>query len=109
MQQSLTPAVGTTPAVPGTTLLTTDSFGGQNIFNGVDLGFRTEWFYQAFSLETYGKVAVGVLNRTSNIFGEQVTTAPGTPTTTLGGGLLALSSNMARIPATPTLRFPKSA
>ena len=81
------------PFAAGTSLTITDDFGARNIFNGVDLGVRGELDYEAFSLAAYGKVAVGVLERTAVISGSQVTSVPGTAAVTNAGGMLALASN----------------
>ena len=82
------------PFAAGTSLTTADDFGARNIFHGVDLGVRGEVDYEALSLAAYGKVAVGVLERTAVIAGSQVTSVPGAAAVTSMGGMLALANNI---------------
>ncbi len=90
------------PFAAGTTLTSRDDFATMNIFNGVDLGFRTEFHYDAWSLELLGKVAAGSLSRTVSTLGTQQVSVPGAAPVTSQGGLLALSSNIGTV-ATHTL------
>src|SRR5262249_45724021 len=59
--------------VPGTQVVTVDNFNTRNVFNGADLGFRTQLFWQSFSVDLLTKLAVGRLQRTIDIQGNQVT------------------------------------
>lgn len=92
IQQTTIPTSGV--FVPGTTIGADDQFTTRNTFNGLDLGGRVEFAYDALSLEVVGKVAVGYLNRHSNINGSQVVSVPGTPSVFRRGGFLALGSNI---------------
>ena len=97
------------PFVAGTTILSSDNFATMNIFNGVDLGVRTEFCYEAWSLELLGKVAAGYVNRTVSILGSQQVNVPGVAGTTSEGGLLALSSNNGSVSSSTWTAAPKSA
>ena len=98
--ETIVPTSG--PFAAGTTLTSRDDFATMNIFNGLDLGFRAQFRYDAWSLELLGKVAAGSLNRTVSILGTQQTSVPGAATVASPGGLLALSSNIGTV-ATHTL------
>jgi hypothetical protein len=89
--QSISPTDAT--FTPGTQIVSNDNFYTRNEFNGGDLGFRWEFFYENFSLELLGKVAVGRMNRTININGDQTITVPGTTPIVQPAGVLALGSN----------------
>ena len=69
-----------------------DAFGASSDFHGVDLGLTGEWKRGPWTLEWRGKVALGANFNNANINGMTAITAGGV-TTTLPGGLLALSSN----------------
>jgi hypothetical protein len=79
--------------VPGTQIVSNDNFYTRNEFNGGDVGFRWEFFKDNWSLELLGKVAVGHLNRTINIGGDQTISVPGEAPIVQNGGVLALRSN----------------
>jgi hypothetical protein len=79
--------------VPGTQITSNDNFYTRNEFNGGDLGFRWQFFKDSWSLELLGKVAVGHLNRTLNVGGDQTINVPGTAPIVQEGGVLALRSN----------------
>ncbi len=98
--ETIVPTSG--PFAAGTTLTSRDDFATMNIFNGLDLGFRAQFRYDAWSLELLGKVAAGSLNRTVSVLGTQQTSVPGAATVASPGGLLALSSNIGTV-ATHTL------
>ena len=98
--QSIVPTAG--PFAAGTTLTSRDDFSTENFFNGIDLGFRTEFRYDAWSLELLTKVAAGPVQRTVSILGTQTVTVPGAAPVISQGGLLALSSNIGTF-ATHTL------
>jgi hypothetical protein len=91
MQQNI---VGTGVAfVPGTTILSNDSFQTLNDFHGCEFGFSTEIVYERWSLDILTKMAAGNLRREVIINGSTLTTVP--PTSTLAvGGVYALSSNI---------------
>jgi hypothetical protein len=91
MQQNI---LGTGAAfVPGTTIVSNDSFQTFNDFHGCEFGFHTELSYERWSLDILTKLAAGDLHREITINGSTLTTVP--PTTTPGvGGVYALSSNI---------------
>jgi hypothetical protein len=80
--------------IPGTALLSTDSFQTINDFHGVEYGFRTEFTRGPWSLDILTKMAAGYIRRETVINGSTLTSVPGTPTTTGVGGVYALSSNI---------------
>jgi hypothetical protein len=90
------------PFAAGTTVVSNDSFTTMNIFNGLDLGVRTEFRFDAWSLQLLGRVAAGPVQRTVNTLGTQTVTVPGAAPVVGAGGLLALSSNIGSV-ATHTL------
>ncbi len=91
IQQTLTP---TDPAfIPGTQVATNDNFGVRNQFHGLDLGFRSQFNWQNFSLEVLTKIAIGRLSRQVDIGGDQTITVPGTQPITQSGGVLAAATN----------------
>jgi hypothetical protein len=92
IQQNTTPIGGA--FVPGTRISATDSFVAQNVFNGFDLGFRTEIRTGSWTLDFLTKVATGGIFRDVRIRGNTTTTVPGSAPTTAEGGVLALSSNI---------------
>jgi hypothetical protein len=79
--------------IPGTQVLTNDSFSANNEFHGFDMGFRTQHLWGNFSLELLAKLAVGELRRQINIAGDQTTFVPGLAPIVDAAGVLALSSN----------------
>jgi hypothetical protein len=79
--------------VPGTTAIATDSFTTQNTFNGFDMGFRSQYFWDRLSLELLAKVAVGAVERRVAINGDQTVNVPGFAPVIQQGGVLAVSSN----------------
>lgn len=92
VNQTITPSGG--GFSPGTRITSIDNIGTQNLFHGMDLGMRTEFFWSSFGLELLTKVAIGNLHTTVSAVGTQTTTAPGSPTAAFPGGVLALPSNM---------------
>jgi hypothetical protein len=96
--EGLTVYEGVSPTGPdfaqGTQILTTDGFNTTNEFHGFDLGLRTEFSWDNFTLTLLGKLAVGHLERRVNINGTTVTSVPGTTPLVQSGGLYALSSNI---------------
>jgi hypothetical protein len=81
--------------IPGTRIVTNDNFITRNSFNGVDMGFRWQYFWDTLSLDVLTKLAVGRIERTININGNQMITAPGATPVSQTGGVLALASNSA--------------
>ena len=70
-----------------------DSFRASSSFNGVDLGVAGELARGPWTLEWRAKVALGANQNEAQVNGSTTITAGGV-TTTLPGGLLALSSNI---------------
>jgi opacity protein-like surface antigen len=79
--------------VPGTQIVTNDTFGTHNDFHGLDLGFRSQFFWNALSLDVLTKLAVGRITRTASIGGDQTITVPGAQPTFTGAGVLAGATN----------------
>jgi hypothetical protein len=73
-----------------------DGFSTSNRFYGGQVGLDTEFRRGHWFLDLKGKVALGSNNQVVNIHGNTVTTDPRTGTSSLAGGLLALSSNSGR-------------
>ena len=82
------------PVPIGTTIDLTDSFRTQNNFYGMELGLIGTRYRCRWMLEGSAKVAFGDMSKLVDINGQTVISFPGTPTTVLPGGLLALSSNI---------------
>ena len=80
--------------IPGTNIVSTDSFQTLNNFNGCEFGFRTEMVGERWSLDILTKLAAGNMRREVIIGGSTQTTVPGSTTTTGVGGVYALSSNI---------------
>ena len=79
--------------IPGTRIVTNDNFITRNSFNGLDMGYRWQCFWDSLSLDVLTKLAVGRVERTININGNQMITAPGAAPVSQTGGVLALVSN----------------
>jgi hypothetical protein len=79
----------------GTQAFTSDSFSTRNEFHGLDIGFRSQFFWENLTLDVLTKVAAGRLSRTITIDGNQVVTAPGAAPVVQSGGLLAPGSSNA--------------
>lgn len=78
-------------------LFFSDRFDTRNQFYGVNLGVQSTYRHGRFFADLIGKVALGGVQQTLNVFGATTTRVPGGFTsTTAGGGLLALSSNAGR-------------
>jgi hypothetical protein len=74
----------------GTTFNIHDTFGTQNMFNGGNVGLRTEWFHNdRWSFDVLAKAALGVMQQTVSIQGNTTTTVPGFAPVTAAGGILA--------------------
>jgi hypothetical protein len=80
--------------VAGTQVTSEDDFNTHNTFNGADFGIRTQIDMGNLSLGLLTKLAVGDIYRQTNILGSTTTTVPGVATSTLPGGIYALSSNL---------------
>src|SRR5262249_8263654 len=79
--------------------VTNDSFSTRNEFHGIDLGFRQQLTcIDNLSLEFLTKLAIGRLNRTFNIGGDQTISVPGVPTGNQTGRVLPLAANSVAIP-----------
>jgi hypothetical protein len=78
---------------PGLAFAASDSFRGSSSFNGLDLGVAGELARGPWTLEWRAKVALGANQNEAQVNGSTSITAGGV-TTTLPGGLLALSSNV---------------
>jgi hypothetical protein len=79
--------------VPGTLISTNDRFNTRNQFHGLDFGFRSEFFWDRFSVDLLTKLAVGRLFRTFDFSGDQTVAVPGAAPLMQPNGLYALSSN----------------
>jgi hypothetical protein len=79
--------------VAGTLINTNDRFNTRNQFHGIDLGFRSEFFWDRLSIDLLTKIAVGRLFRTFDISGDQTITVPGAAPVVQSGGLFALGNN----------------
>lgn len=73
-------------------VLATDRFDTRNQFNGGMLGFETECRWRRWTFGTTYKLSLGSMHQAINVSGSQVF-IPGTTTTTVGSGILALPSN----------------
>ncbi len=80
--------------VPGTRLSTLESFQTFNQFNGVEGGFRWEFFQGDWSLELLTKLAYGRVGQRTTITGINTNEVPGSGASTTSGALLALPSNI---------------
>jgi hypothetical protein len=76
----------------GTIIAAGDTFHARSNFHGLDLGVAGDYARGPWMLEWRAKVALGANFNTADINGSTTITAGGV-TTTLPGGLLALSSN----------------
>jgi len=81
----------------GTQLNVTDNFRTRNEFNGASLGLIGRSYRGPITLEALGKVGLGNMRETVIISGNQQVTAPGGPTLTSQGGLLAQPSNIGSV------------
>jgi hypothetical protein len=79
--------------IPGTRIVTNDNFTTRNSFNGLDMGYRWQFFWDKLSLDVLTKVAVGRIERTININGDQMITAPGATPVARTGGVFALANS----------------
>jgi hypothetical protein len=80
--------------IPGTRILTTDSFTTANEFHGFNIGARATLGSGPITLGLSAQVAAGNLHRQVKILGVQRVSVPGAGTVTRAGGLYALASNI---------------
>jgi len=73
-----------------------DQFATQNVFNGAQLGARFGYTGDQFFVSFLGKIGLGDSHEVVQINGNTQQTPAGGTTTTVPGGLLALSSNIGR-------------
>jgi hypothetical protein len=92
IQQTLVPGANQ-PFAPGTQAVSVDDFNTSNIFQGVDMGLRAQFYWGKFSLELLGKVAFGALQESVTINGSQTVTATNVAPAVSTGGFYALRSN----------------
>jgi hypothetical protein len=78
---------------PGNMLTLTDSFQNSNTFYGLNLGARSRFTSGRIYGDLAAKIAVGATQEVSRISGTSTLTTPTGVSTTVPGGLLALSSN----------------
>jgi hypothetical protein len=93
--------------IPGTQIASTDHFSTRNMFNGMDVGVRPHFAWQALTLDLLLRVAVGNLHHTVDIAGNQVTTSPGFAPVTQLGGVLALPTNIGQHTGNEWIVFPE--
>jgi hypothetical protein len=88
--------VDTVSGRPGSTTTTSvsDRFEADNYFHGGQIGLSGTLRGGRFSLETFGKVALGVSHKVVTINGQTSTSVAGGPPTDTPGGLLAQASNI---------------
>lgn len=80
--------------IPGTQISTGDDFTTHNEFAGCDLGLRTQFQWQGFTLGLLSKLAVGKMRNQVNISGGQLVSTPGAAPVSQVGGVYALQSNI---------------
>jgi hypothetical protein len=84
-------------AVPaGMTLVVTDRFSTQNLFNGALLGLSGTARYGRWTVDGRVGAALGDMHRELTVNGYTVVTEPGQPASARTGGLLAQPSNIGR-------------
>jgi Putative beta barrel porin-7 (BBP7) len=79
--------------IPGTQIFTNDNFYTGNQFQGLDLGFRSEFVWDQLTLEVLTKLAVGRVTRVININGNQTINTPGLDPIVQQAGFLAGTTN----------------
>jgi Putative beta barrel porin-7 (BBP7) len=96
IRQTISP---TDPAfIAGTQIVNNDSFSAHNEFHGLDMGFRSQFFWNSLSVDVLTKLAIGRITRTTGIGGDQTIIVPGLPPVFQGGGVLAgITNNGTRI------------
>lgn len=97
MSENLTVISSANPALPaGSRFLVGDRFGTTNLFNGAQIGAIGEYRLGRWIFDLRTSVALGGTMQFANISGSTTSQAPGAPSSTAPGGLLALPSNMGR-------------
>ncbi len=80
---------GITNSTPdGTVTTTLDSFGAQNSFHGGHIGILSDISSGFCTVSTIGKIALGNMHSTTNVFGSTTEDAPGPSIITSPGGLI---------------------
>lgn len=82
------------PIPVGTQFSTSDTFGTTNNFIGFNLGLRSQWQHECWTLSCDGNLGIGQTGSKVNIAGNSSTTTPAGATTNFNGGLLALPTNI---------------
>ena len=93
MQQTLN-ATGGAFMVPGTQIVSSDSFQTTNNFHGCEVGLHSEIAGERWSLGLLTKLAAGDLRREIMINGSTLATVPGVGAISGLGGIYAQSSNI---------------
>jgi hypothetical protein len=89
------PVAGITVTAPGSILIT-DRFTTNNLFNGTTVGFREEIRYGMFSLDTVAKVGLGDMHEVLQVIGSTNTVSSTGAVGAAYGGLYANASNIGR-------------
>jgi hypothetical protein len=89
-------AVGPGPVQPGTTIVVTDRFRTENMFNGALVGLSGSALYGNWSFNLRAGAALGDMHRVLDVAGSTVVTVPGQPPSVRNGGLLAQPTNSGR-------------
>lgn len=105
ISQTLNPTTAVVPA--GTRIVSQDGFATHNIFNGLDLGLRPQFTWDALTLEGLLRVGIGNLHHTVDIAGSQTTTSPGFAPVTVPGGVYALTTNIGQHGSNDWVVFPE--
>lgn len=77
---------------PGSAITDDNRFKTLNTFYGAQVGARLRWELDWMYVDLFGKIGVGVNNQVANISGSSTLISPA-GTTTVPGGILALSTN----------------
>ena len=94
VHQTVSPIPGAIAFVPGTQITTDDNFGTRNQFQGIDMGFRSQFFIgDNWSLEVLTKIAIGRLYRRIEANGDQTISVPGAMPLVQPAGILAGGTN----------------
>ena len=80
----------------GSSVVSSDRFGGRNSFYGHNTGLQAEFHYGRVYVDLYGKVALGDMHEVVSINGTTVFGRAGGLSAASPGGLLALPSNSGR-------------
>jgi hypothetical protein len=91
VRQTINPTGAT--FIPGTAIVTNDNFHATNEFQGLDMGFRSQFVWDKFTFDLLTKLAVGRVTRANNINGDQTVTVPGATPIVQNAGFLAGGTN----------------